>query len=204
VFGDLRVISVQHEGEPWVPVETICEALGAKASTQLRMLRKRGWATLKVLVVPLPGGMRGMECIPASRLAVWLVNIETRHVAPGKRERLDALKCEAADALANHFVRRPAPVHPSDLRLAQFLAEEKLPAEERLALARSRLDIELARLFRRQPDELGEVHERVRLACGGEPTAKQLVSLQAIARVTSGPEAFWSDLDDLTSLLTPN
>jgi hypothetical protein len=71
-------------------------------------------------IVAADGKIRRVACIPLKRLPMWLATIELNKVSADTRAKLERYQVRAAEALYDHFFRRPKPAGRSPL-LADML-----------------------------------------------------------------------------------
>ncbi len=102
--GDTITVIDAPSGE-FVVVKPICERFGLAWQPQHRKLTTNPRWGVTNMVIPSPGGMQEMTCIPASKVFGWLANITVSRVKPELRERL-ALYQDEADAVLDRFFRR--------------------------------------------------------------------------------------------------
>lgn len=123
-FRGGHLLAAQLEGEVWVPLLPVCEALGVSPQGQLAKLRAKPWATIKIILsVAGDGKARQLAAVDLRSLPLWLATIEPSRVKPEAREALVAYQREAADALYRHFLAPPTdPGGPSWAQLAADVA----------------------------------------------------------------------------------
>jgi hypothetical protein len=122
--GD-ELLAARDERGVWVPIKRVCEALGIDNAAQQIKLKGKAWATVAIIpTVADDGKDRELFCIHVDSLPMWLATIETAKVKPTARKKLERYQCEAAKALADHFVRQSANDHRVE-RLRLFLLETK-------------------------------------------------------------------------------
>lgn len=103
--------AAQLDGEVWVPIRPVCEALGVSQQGQLAKLRAKPWATIKMIfTVADDGKARQLAAVDLRSLPLWLATIEPSRVKPEARPALVAYQREAAEVLYRHFLAPPAPV----------------------------------------------------------------------------------------------
>lgn len=125
------IVTVDRDGETFVPIKPICQALGINYTTQLEKLQND--ETLSTSVVPLrgttgaDGKAYGMVCIPVKYVFGWLFTINPKNVAPEAREAVKAYRNTCYDILYEHFVgqaKRQREQLEAEKRLLDGKAEE--------------------------------------------------------------------------------
>lgn len=103
--------AAQLDGEVFVPIRPLCDALGLAVQRQLAKLKAKPWAviTLKVMT-GADGKAYRMAAVDLRSLPLWLATIEPSRVKPEARPALVAYQREACDVLYRHFLAPPAPV----------------------------------------------------------------------------------------------
>jgi phage antirepressor YoqD-like protein len=149
-------LDVLVEGEDvWISVRRVCEALGLAYPKQFSKLKSASWATVSQRVtVAEDGKSRDTFVVHLRSLASWLHGIETWRISsPTVREKIERFQREAADVLADHFLRRRrAPAASEDpvasllrkspaelLQLAADLAREGELAKQRASVAEAKV-----------------------------------------------------------------
>ncbi|HNC99061.1 MAG TPA: phage antirepressor N-terminal domain-containing protein, partial [Myxococcota bacterium] len=103
--------ATQLDGEVWVPIRPVCEALGLAWQPQLKKLRAKPWANTCDTFMVSEGDdqRRRFSCVDLRSLPLWLATIEPSRVKPEAREALVAYQREAAEVLFKHFLAAPSP-----------------------------------------------------------------------------------------------
>jgi hypothetical protein len=103
-FQSDRILLVERDGEPFVPVRPICENLGLDWKTQYRklMTTEGRWGVV-IMTTPSAGGPQEMTCIPLTRLFGWLMSIHPTKVRPDLADKLIAYQRECDSVLWAHF-----------------------------------------------------------------------------------------------------
>lgn len=145
-------LEVIVDGEDvWISVRRVCEALGLTHQSQFNKLKSATWATVTQRVtVADDGKVRETFVIHLRSLAGWLQGIDAWRVSnPLVRAKIELFQKEAADVLANHFLRPKAdpladllsrPQHEL-LQLAADLARENHRAAARAAAAEAEVAV---------------------------------------------------------------
>jgi len=104
-FEGAQLDVVTKDGNVWVSVRRVCEALGIAFQPQHAKLPTREWATItNIVTVAEDGKTRELFCISVDSLPMWLATIETNKVAEHVRPKLVAFQRQCADALRRHFM----------------------------------------------------------------------------------------------------
>jgi hypothetical protein len=122
--GDELLASKDERGV-WVPIKRVCEALEIDESRQRRKLAGKAWAVADMKsATGSDGKSYEMFCVHIDSLPMWLATIETTKVKPSARKKLERYQCEAAQVLADHFLKRAADDRQIE-RLRLFILETK-------------------------------------------------------------------------------
>lgn len=99
---------VRDADRVWISVRRVCEALGVSLQGQLGKLRDKPWASIKLILMQVPGDdqRREIAVIDLDSLPMWLATIEPGRVGEGVREKLVRYQREAAAVLRDHFLGR--------------------------------------------------------------------------------------------------
>lgn len=173
-FHSDRIFLIEEDGEPFVPMKPICDALGLAWQPQHRKLTSgdRPWG-YHHMVIPSAGGEQEMGCIPIRKLPAWLFSISPSRVKPELREKLIAYQTECDDVLWSHFMGEKKAMeteldHVRDAALrmrAHLLADRaywnKIARYWDLGLGA----YEISKLLRRPQSEVDAHHEEMR-RCG--------------------------------------
>lgn len=148
--GDALQVVVP-EGEPAtrdnvrVVIRHVSEALGIDFSSQLQKLKQAPWSCVGEITTQVGGQSRSVSTIPLKALPMWLARLNPGKVRPELRAKITRYQCEAADALAAHFlgteplaVTQPAqgPVEAPEPLDWRVLRERRLSARALAELAR--------------------------------------------------------------------
>ena len=110
-FRGGHLLAAQLEGEVWVPLPPLCDALGLRAHGQAAKLKAKPWATTQLICgVGADGKTREMVFLDLRSLPLWLATIEPSRVKPEAREALVAYQREAAEVLFKHFLAPSTPL----------------------------------------------------------------------------------------------
>lgn len=111
IINEVRFQCPQEDGQIFVPIKPVCEALGIAHQVQQDVLKNHpifgSTITLRVTV----GGdekQREMLCIPLKYAFGWLMGIDARLVKPDAYESVIKYQEAAYDALYDRFFLEPA------------------------------------------------------------------------------------------------
>lgn len=112
-FHDTTLDVARDNGDLWVSIRRVCEALGIDFSGQLQKLKKKPWGRVSFIAARRPEGME-MNSTPSAMLhldalPMWLATIEPSRVSPEARPRLERFQLECAKALRDHFFGKAGP-----------------------------------------------------------------------------------------------
>lgn len=119
-------IVVVDNGEKWVPVKPICDALGVDYPTQFTKLKNDPILSSIIGLNPMVGADgkdREMVTIPFRYVFGWLFRIDSRNVKEESREAVLKYQLQCYDALYNHFTR-----------FAEYVEYQKGLIEEQLVI----------------------------------------------------------------------
>lgn len=104
-FHSDRIFLLEQDGEPFVPMKPICDALGLDWKSQHRKLTSgdRDWRCGH-MTIPSAGGPQEMLCLPLMLLPAWLFSVSPARVKPELKDKLIAYQAECADVLWRHFM----------------------------------------------------------------------------------------------------
>lgn len=106
-INGIDIVTVEKDGEIFVPIKPICEAIGINYTTQVEKLQKHH--ILSGSTVPLRGIVaadgkgREMLCLPLRFVYGWLFTISPANVAESVRESVVKYQMECYNALYDHF-----------------------------------------------------------------------------------------------------
>lgn len=92
---------VDHDGEPYVPIKPIAEALGISWASQTVKLDRYAsrWTISMIETVAADGAARDMLCMPLRKLPAYLYSIDARKVKEAARPKVERYQGECDDAL---------------------------------------------------------------------------------------------------------
>lgn len=125
-LNGVEILTVERDGEIYVPIKPICAALGVNYSTQLEKIQAD--ETFSDSTVPLRGMVasdgkaREMICLPLWLCFLWLGTINPKNVAESARPAVISYRIECAKALYEHFtgsMRRTIETNNAEIELLQ-------------------------------------------------------------------------------------
>lgn len=160
-INGVDIVTVEQNGEVYVPIKPICAAIGVNYTTQLEKLQND--ETFSSSVVPLRGitAADGKEyetlCLPLWLVYLWLGTINPRNVAEAVRQKVTGYRLECARVLYEHFaggLRRQVETNEAEIALLKeinsAIGEEK-EARTRRKRAEDKLDKLRAERLNPQP-----------------------------------------------------
>lgn len=119
-------ISIIENGDRYVPIKPICQALGVDEDGQLRKIKAdpilAPTANLR-LVVAEDGKERQMVCLPLLVVFGWLFTINPKNVKEEAREVVIAYKSECYYALGNYFFEKSNYIEEKQLQIEAQMEE---------------------------------------------------------------------------------
>lgn len=100
------IVTVDKDGETYVPIKPVCDALGIDAKNQRTKLQEdEFFASTGVIItsVAADGKEREMYCLRLRDVYGWLATINPGKVAPEAREAVTHYRRECYDVLYEHF-----------------------------------------------------------------------------------------------------
>lgn len=111
IINEVKFHCPQEDGQIFVPVKPICEALGVAHQVQQDVIKKHPiWGSVITLRVTTGGDGKQYEmlCIPLKYAFGWLMGIDARSVKPEAYESVIRYQEAAYDALYDRFFLEPA------------------------------------------------------------------------------------------------
>ncbi len=152
-INGIDIVSVGKDGDIYVPIKPICEAIGIAFPAQYSKLQEDAFLAPTVTIIVMvaaDGKEREMVCLPLRYTYGWLATINPGKVAPEAREAVTNYRRECYDVLYEHFtgsMRRTIETNNAEIELLKeinsAIADEKeaknrkKKAEESLAKLRS-------------------------------------------------------------------
>lgn len=156
-INGVDIVTVDQDGETYVPIKSVCDALGIDVDAQRNKLNSDEFfnsTTAIIAVVAADGKEREMFCIRLRDVYGWLATINPGKVAPEAREAVTRYRRECYDVLYDHFagsLRRRVEENEAEIKALQAVNEAikgvkaakavQKEAEEHLdAIRKARLD----------------------------------------------------------------
>lgn len=105
-INGVDIVTVEHDGDVFVPIKPICEAIGIAADAQRNKIQSDDFfnSTASIIdVVAADEKTREMFCIRLRDVYGWLATINPGKVAPAAREAVTRYRRECYDVLYEHF-----------------------------------------------------------------------------------------------------
>lgn len=103
-FHETVIEVAQNNGDLWVSIRRVCEAVGVAFTNQIAKLKARAWARIESIpMVSADGKTYDTAMLHLDSLPMWLATIEPSRVAPEARKKLEVFQVECAKALRDHF-----------------------------------------------------------------------------------------------------
>lgn len=152
-INGVAIVTVDHNGEIFVPIKPIYDAIGIDVDAQRNKLNADEFfnsTTAIITAVAADDKEREMYCIPLRDVYGWLATINPGKVAPEARETVTRYRRECYDILYEHFtgsMRRTIETNNAEIellnRINSAISDEKeakarrKKAEEALGKLRS-------------------------------------------------------------------
>ncbi len=134
-INEVDIVTVERDGEIFVPIKPICEAIGIDVDAQRNKLNSDQFfnsTTAIIAAVAADEKEREMYCIRLRDVYGWLATINPGKVAPEAREAVSRYRRECYDVLYEHFtgsMRRTIETNNAEIALLQqinsAISEEK-------------------------------------------------------------------------------
>lgn len=105
-INGVDIVTVDYQGETYVPIKPICNAIGIDPDSQRNKLNADEFfnsTTAIIAVVGADNKEREMFCIRIRDVYGWLATINPGKVAPAAREAVTRYRRECYDVLYHHF-----------------------------------------------------------------------------------------------------
>lgn len=152
-INGVDIVAVEKDGDIYVPIKPICEAIGIDARAQREKIQSDEILSSTGVLSTSVGGdgkEREMFCLPLKYVYGWLFTINPKNVAESARESVARYRRECYEVLYEHFtgsMRRTIETNNAEIELLQqinsAIADEKeaknrkKKAEESLAKLRT-------------------------------------------------------------------
>ena len=124
-INGVDIVTVERDGEIFVPIKPICEAIGIDFATQYRKIQSEEIISATVVIMTMVAAdesSRDMVCLPLKYVYGWLFTINPGKVAPEAREAVSRYRRECYDVLYEHFagsMRRTIETNNAEIALLQ-------------------------------------------------------------------------------------
>ena len=143
-INGVDIVTVERDGEIFVPIKPICEAIGIDPKVQRRKLQEdEFFASTGVIMTSVAADEkeREMFCIRLRDVYGWLATINPGKVAPEAREAVAVYRRKCYDVLYEHFtgsMRRTIETNNAEIELLEQInsaisREKEAKAERRKA-----------------------------------------------------------------------
>lgn len=153
-INGIDIVTVEQDGEVYVPIKPICEAIGIDVDAQRNKLNADEFfnsTTAIIAAVAADDKEREMFCIRLRDVYGWLATINPGKVAPDAREDVSKYRRQCYDILYEYFtgtMRRTIETNQAEIELLKqintAISDEKAAKERRkkaeCTLARLRND----------------------------------------------------------------
>lgn len=106
IINGVEIVTIEHNGEIFVPIKPICEAIGIDTDSQRNKIQSDEFFNSVTAIITATGadGKRyDMFCIRLRDVYGWLATINPGKVAPAAREAVSRYRRECYDVLYEHF-----------------------------------------------------------------------------------------------------
>lgn len=145
------IVTVEKDGQIFVPVKPICDAIGIAFQPQHIKLQEDDFLapTVTIIVtVAADGKEREMVCLPLRYTYGWLATINPGKVAPEAREAVTIYRRECYDVLYDHFtgsMRRTIETNNAEIELLKEI-NSAIAAEKEAKNRKKKAEESLAKL----------------------------------------------------------
>lgn len=140
-INGVDIVTVDKDGETYVPIKPVCDALGIDAKTQrVKIQEDEFFASTGVIITSVAADEkeRDMYCIRLRDVYGWLASINPGKVAPEAREAISRYRRECYDILYEHFtcsMQRTIETNNAEIELLRLInsaiSDEKEAKERR-------------------------------------------------------------------------
>lgn len=122
-INGVDIVSVEKDGDIYVPIKPICEAIGIAFPAQYTKLQEDDLLSPTVTIIVTVANddkEREMICLPIRYVYGWLATINPGKVAPEAREAVLRYRRECYDVLYEHFtgsMRRTIETNNAEIEL---------------------------------------------------------------------------------------
>lgn len=124
-INGVDIVTVDHDGETFIPITPICDALTIDARAQRDKIQNdeiMGSTGVLSTSVGADGKEREMYCLPLRYVYGWLFTINPKNVAPEAREAVTRYRRECYDVLYEYFtgsIRRSIETNNAEIELLE-------------------------------------------------------------------------------------
>lgn len=107
-INGVDIVTVNHNGETYVPIKPICQALGIDFAAQYNKLQADETLSSTIAIIAMVGAdnkEREMVCLALKFVYGWLFTINPGKVAPEAREAVIRYRRECYDGALQSFRR---------------------------------------------------------------------------------------------------
>ena len=157
-INGVEILTVDRDGEVYVPIKPICEALTLNVSGQIQSVKRHkilGSVVCTVHTAGADGKQYEMSCLPLKYVYGWLFNIDTNQIAVDRSEKVERYQRECYDVLYDHFhtaLQKQIRSNREELRLMNEL-NQTISDGNRLKAHRKLLEEQLSRLRAERLDD---------------------------------------------------
>lgn len=180
--GDTLLAVKDEQGQVWVALKRMCEALGIEHARQVSKLKAKRWAVVHLMYTTGPDGKNYETfCLNLDSVPMWLATIDTNRVAPDVAPKLERYQEECAKALRDHFFGSGAPRNPRTGPVPPLLADmvREQQADEHNVMWPSDFAEQMCKLYRKpyaggQPQWMSGVYRRLYDFVAGYETMQEI------------------------------
>lgn len=135
-FNGIDIMTVEKDGETYVPVKPICDAIGVDYKGQFDKLKEDEFFLPTMGLIPTvaaDGKEREMVCLPLRYVYGWLATINPGKVAPEIREKVTRYRLDCYNLLYDHFtgsMRRTIETNNAEIELLRNINAAILDEKE--------------------------------------------------------------------------
>jgi len=120
-------IVIDENGQKFVPIKPICEALGVSIQSQIEKLESDDIVSSTVrlcLTVGADGKDRKMKCIPLKYVLGWVFGISLKSVKEEVKAPLKLYKEKCYDVLFDYFTEHATYIEEKERKLNEYVDKE--------------------------------------------------------------------------------
>ncbi|MBD5273432.1 MAG: hypothetical protein HDS36_01000 [Bacteroides sp.] len=126
VVNGIEISTVEKDGEFYVPVKPICQAIGIDFSSQIARVKESPLIAPSMVIIATVGAdncTREMVCLPEKLVYGWLASINPGKVSPEARENVIRYQKECYEILYIHFHQK---AHRDETLTAMEIRQRKV------------------------------------------------------------------------------